>query len=357
LQPPHAGGDGGVSGVGGRATTAGGGATTVAGGAAAVEAGAGNAITAGAAGAGGAAPGPCEGIEARCRPGEPVCDPRSGKRTTCGECGEPLPGGDEDCVRLLASDKESNGVCAVLGETRLECWHIWDQVEPSTLPRGVVQVLMSDDSANALASQCLRSQSGGYSCLKQASDCANVAVGDYGACGICAGKVHCEGDVETPEASPQSPVDLTITDDNAFVVGDLGVQANGYPARSPSWWAGAPVRLAVDHNAGGCIASDLDELACWMTLSDPLEPVRWSGRFRKLLPTTLPHACVLDDERQVSCGNVFDDASPAPLGAADALELVASAALVCALSVSGRVSCWQWTPAGALELLEVPTGW
>src|SRR5689334_17220162 len=91
--PPSSGGtaeptdQGGRSDAGGKATSDGGEAT----------------------GDGGATTEPCAGITALCEPGEAVCDPVRGKLTTCSECGEPLPGGETECVRLLSSDKESNG--------------------------------------------------------------------------------------------------------------------------------------------------------------------------------------------------------------------------------------------------------
>jgi hypothetical protein len=67
----------------------------------------------------------------------------------------------------------------------------------------------------------------------------------------------------------------------------------------------------------------------------------------------MPRACVLDDERQLRCGDIFADAEPAALGSNDTIDFTASSNTVCALSVAGRVSCWS--PAGAP--LEVPEGW
>jgi len=67
---------------------------------------------------------PCQGIEPSCVPGETVCDRRKGTLTTCGDCGEPTPAENKaTCVRLIASDKESNGVCVVLGEARSSFYH------------------------------------------------------------------------------------------------------------------------------------------------------------------------------------------------------------------------------------------
>src|SRR5207244_2792144 len=89
---------------------------------------------------------PCAGVAAWCTPGETVCNPRLGKLTTCSECGVAAPGADgPDCVRLLVSDKESNGVCVVRGQTALECWQgslqpRLGQVQPSTQ-----QLFLPDD--------------------------------------------------------------------------------------------------------------------------------------------------------------------------------------------------------------------
>jgi hypothetical protein len=362
--PPAAGGQAGVSNAGSKGgTSSSGGKTSI------PEAGTapvtgGDASSSGEAGQGGATAEPCGGIAPRCVPGEAVCHPKLGKRTTCDDCGQPLPGGVDDCVRLLASDKESDGFCVVRGETSLECWHLWDKPMPRAIPKGVVDVLMADDSSSVQPDQlpCLEREAGNYSCVKEAGDCGGapigqVAVGDYGACGLCAGKLHCEGEVSMPESLPPSLVDVTVTDNSAFVLSDLGVQTFGLPTLGVPAWKGKPARLAVDHMLNGCVVSDLDELACWTTFDDLLVPSPWRGSYRKLVPTTIPAVCVLDDARQVSCGNVFDDAAPQPLGASDAVDFVASNSVMCSLSADGHVACWKSVDMGAPEPLEVPIGW
>jgi hypothetical protein len=150
-----------------------------------------------------------------------------------------------------------------------------------------------------------------------------------------------------------SPVDVTITDSNAFVLGAIGVATSVLPARLPTFWNGTPAQLKVDHQSAGCIISDLGELACWLDGTDALRPSPWHGNYRKLVPATMPRACVLDDARQVRCGDIFADAEPAPLGANDVVDFAASASTVCTLSVAGRVNCWN----GAGEPLQVPEGW
>jgi hypothetical protein len=278
-----------------------------------------------------------------------------GKLTTCSECGEALPGGETECVRLLSSDKESNGFCVARSNNQLECWGGSWEAEKSVLPSDVVAILLPDDyvSLPRPVMPCLHQGMWAYSCLKSASPCANVAVGDSGACGLCNQQLHCEGSVTMPAISVPSPIDVTITDSSAIVLGAIGVVTMNLPARLPTFWKGAPAQLRVDHQFAGCIISNLGELACWMDLTETLRRSPWSGTYRKLVPATMPRVCVLDDERQLRCGDIFADAEPAALGSNDTIDFTASSNTVCALSVAGRVSCWS--PAGAP--LEVPEGW
>ncbi|HYQ31314.1 MAG TPA: hypothetical protein VER04_28970, partial [Polyangiaceae bacterium] len=148
-------------------------------------AGAGGAdATAGAAGAGGG--GPCAGIVARCEPGEQACDPVLGKLGTCDACGV-VTNVDEtgvDCVRLLTSDKESNGVCAVLGSDRLECFPEAFEVQKTTLPGDTVEVLLPDDYVSGSYDMpCFRDSKNRYSCLQATCD-GRVLLGDPGACSL-----------------------------------------------------------------------------------------------------------------------------------------------------------------------------
>lgn len=307
-------------------------------------------------GAGGAAlEQPCAGIVASCVPGEAVCDPVRGKLTTCSECGEALPGGETDCVRLLSSDKESNGFCVVRANSQLECWGGWGEAQKSSIPSEVVAVLQPDDYAafHNPPTPCLHQGMWAYTCLQSASLCTNVAVGDAGACAICNQQLHCEGSVTMPAVIVPSPIDVTITDGSAFVLGAIGVVAMDLPPRLPTFWKGAPATLRVDHQFAGCIISDLGELACWIDPREALRSSPWLGKYRKLVPATMPRACVLDDARQLRCGDIFADAEPAPLGSTDTSDFTASDSTVCALSVAGRVSCWD----GAGAPLDVPEGW
>jgi hypothetical protein len=308
-------------------------------------------------GAGGAAPEqPCAGIVARCVPGEPVCDPVRGKLTTCSECGEALPGGETECVRLLSSDKESNGFCVVRASNQLECWGGWGEARKSLLPSDVVALLLPDDYdayRDNPPMPCLHQGTWAYSCLKGASQCTNVAVGDAGVCAICSQRLHCEGSVTTPAVAVPSPIDVTITDSSALVLGAIGLVTMDLPPRLPTFWKGAPAQLRVDHQFAGCIISDVGELACWMDLTEALRPSPWLGKYRKLVPATMPRVCVLDDARQLRCGDIFADTEPAPLGSNETSDFTASDSTVCALSVAGRVSCWD----GAGAPLDLPDGW
>jgi hypothetical protein len=311
---------------------------------------------AGEGGAGGTISGPCAGIEGSCVPGEVVCDAVRGKRTTCGDCGEPLPGGDEDCVRVIGSDKESDGVCVVRGKSELQCWQLWDEPVPMAVTEEAVELLLPDDSASQRSADwpCVGLRSGGYSCLPKS--CTRGAVGDAGACGVCGGSLYCEGNVTQPEHAQTTLVDVAVTDSSVFVLGELGVQEPYAPARLPTAWKGKPASLRVDHDFKGCIVSDLGELSCWETLTEPLLPARWTGSFRKLVPTSFPYACLLDDARQVRCGSLFDPA-PEPIGQSDIVDFVASRSVMCTLSVAGRVSCWEGLDTSVAIPLETPVGW
>ena len=336
-----------TAGAAGSATSSQGGAQTSGGGA---ETSGGEATNQG----GAESTGPCAGIVPRCLPGEQVCDPIRGKLTTCSDCGEALPGGDAVCTRFLASDKESNGLCVLRSNDQQECWGNWGQAQKSVVPSDVVSLLLPDDysSLQSPPKPCVQRGDGAYSCLNAAL-CAHVAVGDDGACGICNQQLYCEGDVTTPSVLAPSPVDVTITDNYAFVLSAMGVATATLPARLPTFWKGTPATLRVDHQSAGCIVSDLGELACWLDENEAFRPSPWLGKYRKLVPATMPRACVLDDERQLRCGDIFADAEPAPLGSNDTVDFTASVSTVCALSVAGRVSCWN----GAGEPLEVPEGW
>lgn len=306
---------------------------------------------AGAAGAGGE---PCAGAEPRCEPGEQACDPWLGKVGTCDECGmvTHVDEAGADCVRLLASDKESNGVCAVLGKDRLECWPEAFEVKKTTLPPGIVEVLLPDDyTPQSRNGPCLRDAANGYSCGFDGCD-GRVVVGDAGVCGLCDGELHCrELSSEPPEV--QQPIDISLTDGNLLVLSPLGVHAFG-ETRLPSGWRGAPAELLVDHRFGGCVISDQREMACWLEFSEGFQPASWQGSFKKIIGSTFPRACALDDARQLRCGNVFEDSAPAPYGEPDTIDFVASSSTVCALSVAGRVKCWNDATG---DPKDVASGW
>lgn len=296
----------------------------------------------------------CAGVEQRCRPGERVCDPLLGKLGICDECGAvtDIEVTGQDCVRQIVSDKESNGVCVVLGKDRFACLNPYPPTVETILPSDVLEVLLPDDSPPGAQYQpCFRRLSGGYSCISGA--CERVAVGNTGACGICGGELHCEGDVTMPP-DPQAPIDISVTDSSVIVLGALGVQAfNDSPKPAPGW-RGAPARLIVDHQLGGCIISDRQELACWVELSKGLKASSWSGDFSPFIATTLPRACGLDQQRQLYCGDVFADSAPSALGEPDTIDFVASSSVVCTLSVRGRVKCFNEATS---EPREVPPGW
>jgi hypothetical protein len=159
------------------------------------------------AGTGGVGGDPCAATEARCVPGEPACDPQLGKLGTCDACGvvSDVDEAGADCVRLLASDKESNAVCAVLGKDHLECWPEAFEVKKTKLPPGVVEVLLPDDYTPAsLTGPCLRDAANAYSCGLDVCD-GRVVVGDVGVCGLCDGEVHCHKlPAEPPRCSTPS---------------------------------------------------------------------------------------------------------------------------------------------------------
>jgi hypothetical protein len=316
---------------------------------------AGGAGGAGEGGAGGA-PDPCEGVMPRCEPGEVACDPMLGKLGTCDACGAVAAADVDgpDCARIIASDKESRVVCVVLGSDRLQCWPGWGTTTETIAPRDTVDVLLPDDGAHANGvTQCFLSSAGLHSCLPS-SECARVHLSDTALCGICSGKLYCKDERGTKPPEIQAPIDIGLTDDAVVLVGSLGVQAYDITLPLPSEWKGAPVSIAVDHQHGGCIVSDQQEVSCWANLTDGLKPSRWSGSFKKLAGLTLPRACTLDQARRVGCGDVFEDAAPTPVGDADSVGIAVSSYQVCSLSVAGRVKCWSDLTG---EPVAMPPGW
>lgn len=275
---------------------------------------------------------------------------------TCDDCGIPRPNQDAKlCARLIASDKESNNVCVVLGATELQCWPAWGDATTSAVPADTRELLLRDDGASAPTGQldpCLRSERGAYSCLGNATGCSRAAVGDYGACAICDGKLNCHGDITAPAALPEPLIDLAIIDGSLFALGAAGVAVLDLPPRLPEFWKGSPRELRVDHQLAGCMFSELDEMACWSNPGLPWLRSAWTG-FRKWVPMTMPQACVLDVEGRVGCGDVFEDAAPTLFEAEDAVDVVASASLACALTRTGRVRCWN----AQGKALDLPTGW
>jgi len=307
---------------------------------------------AGAAGAAGGAP--CDEKGLRCAPGEPACDPVLGKLGTCGACGvvTNVDTAGVDCVRLLASDKESNGVCAVLGSDRLECFPEAFQVQKTTLPGDTMEVLLPDDYVNgSQVMPCFRDSQDRYSCTQEACD-GRVVVGDHGLCSLCNGELLCH-DLFSEPPVVQQPIDISLSDGYVFVLSPLGVHALGQ-VQTPPDWHGAPAHVLVDHQSAGCAISDQGEMACWLTFSEGLQAATWPGKFKKVIGTTLPRACALDDARQLHCGNVFEELPPTPYGDADTIDFVASAYIVCSLSVAGHVKCWNDATGEAKNLA---AGW
>jgi hypothetical protein len=300
---------------------------------------------------------PCAGVEPSCAPGEPICDPILGVTATCGECGEPRPNEDATpCIRLIASDKESNYVCVVRGATELQCWPNWSNTAPGVVSAQTREVLLPDDGASLpqgeLMAPCVRTGVSAYSCFPGAENLSRVAIGDSGACALGNGKLFCGQGIVMPAALPDPIVDISITDNNLVVLGATGVAINDQPPHLPDFWQGTPRQVRVDHELSGCMFSTLNEMACWTGPGLPLRPSAWTG-FRKWIPMTMPQACVLDARGRVGCGNVLEDAAPVLFDVERAVDLVASASLACALTREGRVLCWnaQGSP------LELPAGW
>jgi hypothetical protein len=299
--------------------------------------------------------GPCDDVVPWCVPGESVCHPLLGVTTSCSECGAPLPNPDgSPCVRLLASDKESNGICVVRGETALECWPHWGDPWLGSVPSGTLQVFPPDDFASLLQSDplalCTRSAAS-ISCLPET--CAKVAVGDHGVCGICKGQLYCDGQIRQPDAQPSPLLDLSITDDTVSLLTSEGVSMLMRPLLAPTFARGKPARLLVDHQDAGCVVSDHDELSCFDTSVKSFEASPWQGPFRKLVPATLPRACVLRDDRRLRCGNVLSDLEPKPFELERVIDITASSSLVCGLSIGGHVKCWD-----GMDLpVQLPNGW
>ena len=299
--------------------------------------------------------GPCDGIEPTCEPGETVCEPVTGRLTTCSECGEALPAEGEACVRLLASDKESNNFCVIKSNSQLECWPSWGETDKSVVSPDVVELLLPDDGASQHpVKPCLRERSGKYSCIGVGPGC-KVAQGDNGLCAICNGKLQCDQQITVPDSPLDSLIDVSITDSSAFLLSSRGVEAPGVAARQPVPSPSAAAKLLVDHQSAGCVVTESQQLSCWLTLLEPLRSPSWKNSYRKVVPTTLPHACALDDARQLRCGDIFADTTPAPVGPSDVLDFAASSSMVCSLSVTGKVSCWR--VGETLEAVEVPAGW
>jgi len=301
---------------------------------------------------------PCQGIEPSCVPGETVCDRRKGTLTTCGDCGEPTPAENKaTCVRLIASDKESNGVCVVLGETEVQCWPNWSQAPIGEVPSDTVELLLPDDYASSpsplMSLVCSKRADSSFSCLHGAV-CAQAAVGDNSIfCAICSGELYCEGNVLVPAVPAKPLLALTITDGMAFLLSPSGVQTSLHDPAQPSFWKGVPKSMWVDHQGAGCMESSAGELAVFQEALDEFKASAWRGPFRKLVLTTLPQACVLDDARRVRCGDVLADAAPKPLPLEGVVDVVASAGLVCALTVDGHVHCYD----GQLAPRDMPAGW
>lgn len=298
----------------------------------------------------------CGGVVPRCTPGEVLCHPALGVTAICDECGLAQPeNAGKPCARLIASDKESNNVCVVRGATDLQCWPAWSAIQSGMVPAETREVLLRDDGAasgNEFGGTCVRTADSAYSCF-EGSDCSHVTVGDTAVCAICYGKVTCKGTLTLPAFATDPPIDMTITDSALFSLGAAGLAAYDLAPRLPEFWRGSPRELRVDHYTGGCIISTANEVACWLqSPTQPLIASDWTG-FRKLVPMTLPRACVLDSEGRVGCGDVFVGAAPPRFDEADVVDLVASSSMACALTREGRVLCWDEQGAA----LELPPDW
>lgn len=300
---------------------------------------------------------PCGGVDPWCEPGQSVCDPVLGVRTTCSECGEPLPNPTgSPCVRLIASDKESNGICVVLGQTELQCWPTWGEPHLGVVPSDTTQVFPPDDFTSLQLSfqplsLCTRSGASDVSCL--GSGCTRVAVGDYGACGICGGQLYCAGQLTALADPPQPLLDVAVTDNFVFVLGATGLQSTFRPLVSPTFAEGRPLGLLVDHWEAGCVISDRDELACFEAPAESFVASPWRGPFRKLVLQTMPQACVLGMDRRLRCGDVLGELEPQPYAPVDVVDIAASSSLICALTLDGHVQCWDHSA----QPLEMPVGW
>ena len=178
------------------------------------------------------------------------------------------------------------------------------------------------------------------------------AVGDYGACGICAGQLYCEGQLTALADPPQPLVDVAVTDNLVFVLGASGLQSTFRPLVSPAF-EGNPLGLLVDHQEAGCVISDRDELACFESSAASFVASPWHGPFRKLVLRTMPQACVLGMDRKLRCGDVLSELEPQPYALDDVIDITASTSLICGLTLDGHVQCWE----GSAQLLEVPAGW
>lgn len=298
---------------------------------------------------------PCAGVEPVCAPGEPVCDPLLGVSAGCDECGALQPAADaKRCARLLASDKERNLVCVVMGATDLQCWSTWGDAVSRKVPAETREVLLNDNGAYTPSYPwypCVRTGSDQYSCFPGTAGISRVAVGDYGSCAISDGTLLCLGGAG-PGVPPKPAIDVDISDATVFTLGGAGFAPGDWKPRLPDFWQGTPRSLRVDHQSAGCMVSTLDEMACWADVSQPFVRSAWTG-FRKWLPMTLPRACVLDAKGRMGCGDILQDPAPAFFDTTNVVDIVASSSLACALTREGHVHCWNADG----KPLELPADW
>lgn len=152
---------------------------------------------------------------------------------------------------------------------------MWREPLGGVVPSDTTQVFPPDDftSLKPLVDPltlCTRSGATDVSCL--GSGCTRVAVGDYGACGICDGQLYCAGQLTALK----------------------------------------PLGLLVDHQEAGCVISDRDELACFESSAESFVVSPWRGPFRKLVLRTMPQACVLGMDWRLRCGDVLSELEEQP---------------------------------------------
>jgi hypothetical protein len=259
-------------------------------------------------------------------------------------------------VRLLASDKESNGICVVIGQTALQCWSGWGEPRRGAVPSDTTQVLPPDDFSSLQSvdplTLCTRRGASDVSCLGEG--CTRVAVGDYGACGICSGQLSCAGELTAPAAVPQPLLDVAVTDSVVFALGASGIESTFQSLVTPTFAQGKALRLLLDHYEAGCVLSDRDELACFERLAaGSFVESPWRGPFRKLVLQTMPQACVLAMDRRLRCGDVLSELEQQPYALDNVIDIAASSSLICGLTVEGHVQCW----GASGQLLEMPADW